>query len=145
MADTPAPEIGHAQISLWDGTTELDFNLQGVQAARTWSRLLREDDKCAEVYQALTLPIRRAAWQVDPNGAPNHIVARVAGDGRKIPRRDDPPVADQDGGAVEHAALGVHRDHYGVAEQKLFQSTLLSSTAARAGRGLRRLRGGRDC
>ncbi|RSZ61530.1 hypothetical protein EAH68_12770 [Corynebacterium hylobatis] len=99
MADTVTPEIGHAQVSLWDGTTELDFNLQGVQAARTWSRLLREDDKCAEVYQALTLPIRRAAWQVDPNGAPGHIVARVAEDLRLPVRgeKSDEPVAPRAG------------------------------------------------
>ena len=65
------------------------------RSSRTYARMLREDAKVRSVYRAVTLPIRRANWQLERNGADDVVVAHVAQDLRLQVRGESPdsPVA----------------------------------------------------
>ncbi|NQE89969.1 DUF935 family protein [Nocardia terpenica] len=42
--------------------------------------MLRQDAQVASVHRAITLPVRRTSWRVDPNGARDEVAEFVAGD-----------------------------------------------------------------
>lgn len=92
-------EVGHARavrnLALAEDNPELVF----PRSSRTYARMLRQDAKVKSVFRAVTLPIRRANWQLDPNGAPDEIVAHVAQDLRMQVRGEaaNSPVAPRRG------------------------------------------------
>lgn len=81
--------------ALSEDNRELVFPL----SSRTYGKMLREDAKVRSVYRAVTLPIRRANWQLERNGAPDDVVTHVAQDLRLQVRGEAPnePVAPQTG------------------------------------------------
>ena len=88
MADRQ--EIGVARGVRNHALAEDNRMLAFPQSSKTFSKMLREDAKVKAVYRAVTLPIRRANWQVDPNGADLDVVAHVANDLRLRIAGDDP-------------------------------------------------------
>lgn len=90
MADDVRREVGHARSGRNRALAEDNRALTFPHSAFTFSKMLREDAQVTSVYRAVTLPIRRANWQLDPNGAPPEVVAHVAGDLRLRVRGDDP-------------------------------------------------------
>ena len=99
MADRQ--EIGVARGVRNHAIAEDNRMLAFPQSSKTFSKMLREDAKVKAVYRAVTLPIRRANWQVDPNGADLGVVAHVANDLRLRIAGDDPnaPLAGSAGSA----------------------------------------------
>jgi hypothetical protein len=78
-------EIGHPGGStdrtgaLIEDSLDLVPELLWPMSVSTFSRM-RRDAKVRESLQAVTLPIRRARWEIDPNGARPDIVQLVAQD-----------------------------------------------------------------
>lgn len=66
--------------------TELIPDLTWPASVTTYAHM-RRDPQLAAVLKAVTLPIRRATWQVDPAGAPDEAVQLVA-DGLGLPVKD---------------------------------------------------------
>ncbi|WKD60912.1 hypothetical protein CCICO_04375 [Corynebacterium ciconiae DSM 44920] len=87
-------EIGHASPrSVVGGVMEDNWELRFPQSTRVYAKMLRQDAQVQSIMRAVTLPIRRSTWRVDPNGAPAEIVEHVAADLRL-------PVLGQEKGAV---------------------------------------------
>lgn len=90
MSDSTPREVGYARAvrnrALEDDNRALTF----PRSAQTFAKMLREDAQVTAIFRAVSLPIRRANWQLDPNGAPAEIVAHVAEDLRLRVRGDDP-------------------------------------------------------
>ena len=73
-------EKGYARAVKNQSLAEENRELMFPQSAYTFGKMFREDSKVKSVFRAVTLPIRRANWELDPNGAPDEIVAHVADD-----------------------------------------------------------------
>lgn len=88
--DSVLREVGYARAvrnrALEDDNRALVF----PRSADTFAKMLREDAQVTAIFRAVSLPIRRANWQLDPNGAPADVVAHVAEDLRLRVRGDDP-------------------------------------------------------
>ena len=80
MASDERREIGYASAVRNRYLTEENKDLQFPQSARVFAKMLREDTQVKSVIRAVTLPIRRAGWRLDANGAPDEVVAHVAED-----------------------------------------------------------------
>jgi hypothetical protein len=86
MPDRPAApmsEIGHVvQGPSWwhalehEPTPELRWPL----SIEVYDRMRRQDAQVASVLRAVTLPVRRTTWRVDPNGARPEVAQLVAED-----------------------------------------------------------------
>ena len=59
---------------------ETNPELLWPNTVRVFTRMGREDGRLASVLQALTLPVRRTDWRIDPNGARDAVVEHVATD-----------------------------------------------------------------
>lgn len=99
-------EVGHA---VWDdmgAASEKNWKLRWPQSIQTYSRMAREDSQVKSVIKAVSLPIRRTTWRLDPNGADPEVVRLVAEDLRLPVLGDDgnSPTA-QTGG---HASFASH-------------------------------------
>lgn len=81
--------------SLADRTPELRF----PHSARVYSQMVREDAQVRSVVAAVTLPIQRTTWRIDPNGAPDEVVRLVSEDLRL-------PVLGEDGGDPVASSTG---------------------------------------
>lgn len=91
----PIAEIGHAGPGFWsaaerDPTPELRW----PHSVRVYSRMRRQDAQVISVLKAVTLPVLRTGWRIDPAGARPEVVALVAEDlglpivgGAQQPRR----------------------------------------------------------
>lgn len=92
-------EIGKARVVLNPATAEMNPVLRGPRSAGVFGKMLREDAKVKSVFRAVSLPIRRANWQLVANGAPDEVVAHVSGDLRLRVKGEDPnqPVARHSG------------------------------------------------
>lgn len=91
MAETTDKrEVGYARAARNWALDDDNPDLRFPQSARIFAKMYREDSKVAATYKAITLPIRRANWQLADNGAPDEIVAHVAGDLRMSVLGDDP-------------------------------------------------------
>ena len=92
-------ERGVARVVRNSAVAEDNRELMFPRSSRTYGKMLREDAKVRSVYRAVTLPIRRANWQLERNGAPDDVVAHVAQDLRLQVRGEAPnePVAPQSG------------------------------------------------
>lgn len=83
-------EIGRARLVRNMALMEDNPALRFPQSARVFGKMLREDAKVKSVYRAVSLPIRRANWQLVGNGADPDVVAHVAGDLRLRVKGEDP-------------------------------------------------------
>lgn len=99
VSDGGGGEIGHALSSWSSRAGEDNWELRFPESVRTFAKMGREDAQVTSVLNALRLPIARADWRLDPNGAPPEVVAHVAGDLRLQVRGEDPtePVARRQG------------------------------------------------
>ncbi|WP_280489508.1 phage portal protein family protein [Nocardia farcinica] len=90
-------EIGYAtegyggnQFGFWQAAEETP-ELVWPLCTRVYRRMARQDAQITSVMRAVTLPIRRTAWRIDPNGARPEVVAHIAGD-LGLPVVGQPPV-----------------------------------------------------
>ena len=92
-------EIGHARGVTNRAIEEDNWDLKFPQSARIYAKMGREDTQIKSVLKAVTLPIRRATWFIEPNGAPDEIVAHVSQDLRLHVKGEDPatPLASRNG------------------------------------------------
>ena len=77
-------ELGYQTLSLasWatltDETFETNPDLMWPKSLNVYDKMRREDAQVGSVLRAVTLPIRSAAWVIDPNGAREEVVEFVA-------------------------------------------------------------------
>lgn len=83
-------EMGYARAARNRALQEDNRALVFPRSAYTFAKMLREDAQVTAIFRAVSLPIRRANWQLDANGAPAEIVSHVAEDLRLRVRGDDP-------------------------------------------------------
>lgn len=95
METVQTREVGHALTSGRGATAEDNWALRFPESAKVFAKMGREDTQITSVLKALWLPIQRATWMIDPNGADPEVVALVAEDLRLPVLGDDPrkPVA----------------------------------------------------
>ncbi len=101
MASAPTSELGSVApftaIPGWKGLAsytddtedvpELRWQPDGYGAVATYERM-RGDAQVHALWSAMTLPIRRYRWMIDPNGARDVIVEKLSEDlGLPIQRR----------------------------------------------------------
>lgn len=82
MANAPTRDIGYLDevYGLWLGDLlEQIPDLIWPNSVQTYARM-RHDPQLTAVLAAYTLPIRRAAWAIDPAGCRDEVVALVADD-----------------------------------------------------------------
>ena len=79
-------EIGYQTVSLpgWgqlvSETAETNPQLMWPASIDVFDKMRREDSQVGSVLRAVTLPIRKAKWMIDPAGADDEVVELVAGD-----------------------------------------------------------------
>lgn len=77
-------ELGYVtdQVSSWSklgvDLDETNPDLQWPRSLDVYDRMRREDSQVGSVIRAVTLPIRRATWSIDPAGARPEVVGLVA-------------------------------------------------------------------
>lgn len=81
---TPVGETGYVNglgtdWHQWDRDEQVP-ELQWPVSVHTFSRMGREDGRVSSLLQAISLPIRRATWAVDPDGASDEVTQLVAED-----------------------------------------------------------------
>jgi hypothetical protein len=82
-APAPAKEIGYASSQTsynWVVEGETTPELQWPQSVEVYDAMRRTDSQCASVLRAVTLPVRRTPWRIDPAGARAEVVELVADD-----------------------------------------------------------------
>lgn len=84
-----SPEFGHALSSPSGRTAEDNWDLRFPASTGVFAKMGREDAQVTSILKAIGLPIQRADWRLDPNGAPDEIVALVADDIRLPVLGDD--------------------------------------------------------
>lgn len=90
MSGLNVREVGHARATRNFALAEDNWELQFPHSTRVFAKMGREDAQVTSVLRAVTLPIRRATWFVEPNGAPDEIVAAVCEDLRLRAKGEDP-------------------------------------------------------
>lgn len=92
----PQGEQGYASGSAWwSGPEDLEETpeLRWPMNIAVYDRMRRQDAQVISVLRAVTLPIRRTGWRLDPNGARDEVVQLVADDlGLQIAGEPDRPV-----------------------------------------------------
>ena len=63
--------------SQWDQFEQVP-ELLWPNSIRTYTRMMREDARIFSVLYAISLPIRRTQWRIDPNGAKDEVAEFVA-------------------------------------------------------------------
>jgi hypothetical protein len=81
-AAVPLSELGNVgQTSMWQLLAEEPTpELQWPQSVAVYDRMYRQDGQALSVYDAITLPIRRAKWRLNPNGARDELVQQLSED-----------------------------------------------------------------
>lgn len=83
-APTPVKASGytHEGASGWWASTEFERTpaLHWPESVATYSNMRRQDAQITSVLRAVTLPVRRTPWRVDPNGARPEVAELVAED-----------------------------------------------------------------
>lgn len=93
-------ELGYARSggSWWDAGDETTPQLRWPWSVAVYDAMRRQDAQVASVLRAVTLPVRRTQWRVDPAGADPAVAGLVAedlglplvgGDGQPGPRTRD--------------------------------------------------------
>jgi hypothetical protein len=84
VATAPTVEIGYAQqtVSNWwlHDPNETTPELQWPMSVYVYDQMRRQDAQVTSVLRAVTLPVRRTPWRIDPNGARDEVVQLVADD-----------------------------------------------------------------
>jgi hypothetical protein len=92
----PVSEIGYAQYSTgnwWTYDDETTPELRWPLSVNVYDQMRRQDAQVASVLRAVTLPVRRTPWRIDPAGARARVVQLVAEDlGLPIVGREPKPV-----------------------------------------------------
>lgn len=74
---SPTTEIGYINGQNQDGYAfdegERIADLQWPASVNVYSRMADEDGRVSSLLQAITLPIRRSQWRIDPNGARDEV------------------------------------------------------------------------
>lgn len=76
-------EIGYATSypgDIWLQNSETTPELRWPLSVAVYDKMLRQDAQIASVHRAITLPVLRTQWRIDPNGAPDEVVQYVAED-----------------------------------------------------------------
>ena len=87
LPKAPTSELGFTNafpgmlsaFSQWDQFEQVP-ELLWPNSIRTYTRMLREDSRITSVFYAISLPVRRTAWRIDPNGASDEVTEFVAAD-----------------------------------------------------------------
>jgi GNAT superfamily N-acetyltransferase len=84
-ATAPVREIGYAQSTAhggywWMYEDETTPELVWPQSVNVYDSMRRTDAQVASVLRAVTLPVRRTPWRIDPNGARDEVVELIATD-----------------------------------------------------------------
>lgn len=92
---TPTTEIGHGGLSQFSWADFADSieevpELFGMQRIVVFNRM-RNDAMIAGLLLAMTMPIRRYRWYLDPNGASDEVVANVQAALSLPVLQEDPP------------------------------------------------------
>lgn len=68
--------------AIWWNNVEYEHvpELQWPLSVGVYDKMRRSDAQCASVLRAVTLPVRRTAWRIDPAGARPEIAAQIAQD-----------------------------------------------------------------
>lgn len=92
-------EVGAARTVSNTALAEDNWALRFPASSRVFAKMGREDAQVKSVLRAVMLPIRRATWYLEPNGAPDEVVSLVAEDLRLHVKGEDPgkPVAARTG------------------------------------------------
>lgn len=83
-------EVGSARVAHNFALSEDNWALRFPQSTQVFAKMGREDAQVQSLLRAVMLPIRRASWWINPNGAPEDVVSHVAGDLRMRVLGDDP-------------------------------------------------------
>ena len=82
MVAAPKTEIGYAAAvtsTFWAfDETETTPELQWPQSVTVYDQMRRQDAQVASVLRAVTLPVRRTPWRIDPAGAKARVTQFVA-------------------------------------------------------------------
>lgn len=84
-----ADEIGHSYPQWHSDIAEDNWELRWPQSNKQFARMAREDAQVRSVIKAVSLPIQRTTWRIEPNGAPDEVVQLVAEDLRLPVLGDD--------------------------------------------------------
>lgn len=84
----PTYEIGYAQSATAAGSgnwwafddQETTPELRWPQSVQVYEQMRRQDSQVASVLRAVTLPVRRTPWRIDPAGARDEVVQVIAED-----------------------------------------------------------------
>ncbi|GAB7039712.1 MULTISPECIES: phage portal protein family protein [Catenuloplanes] len=80
----PVSEIGYANPHAGDWWTVLDEEptpeLRWPRSVEVYDAMRSQDAQVASVLRAVTLPVRRTPWRIDPAGARDEVVQLVADD-----------------------------------------------------------------
>ena len=77
----PTQEIGYQSETFWGlADDEETPELQWPRNIEVYDKMRRQDAQVMSVLRAVTLPIRRTTWRLDPNGARPEVVQLVADD-----------------------------------------------------------------
>lgn len=79
----PVKEIGYAQAinyNWWLYEQETTPELVWPQSIAVYDSMRRTDSQVRSVLRAVTYPLRRTPWRIDPNGARDEVVEFVAND-----------------------------------------------------------------
>jgi len=105
MVTAPVSEIGYAQNVATNGWwTQLDDEptpeLRWPHSVEVYDAMRSQDSQVTSVLRAVTLPVRRTPWHIDPAGARDEVVRLVAEDlGLPVvgdPLPVDPPLRTRD-------------------------------------------------
>ncbi len=93
----PESEKGYASgpSSWWGGTEDIESTPELIwpRNIEIYDQMRRQDAQVISVLRAVTLPIRRTGWRIDPNGARDEVVQLVADDlGLSIAGQPERPV-----------------------------------------------------
>ncbi|MBM6622661.1 DUF935 family protein [Micrococcaceae bacterium RIT802] len=82
MGVPPVSEKGYANKESWWGFADEEETpeLQWPRNVEVYDRMRRQDAQVISVLRAVTLPIRRTTWRLDPNGARPEVAQQVADD-----------------------------------------------------------------
>lgn len=78
----PVTEKGYAAQSAlwWPDDDEQTPELVWPRSNEMYGRMRRQDAQVGSVLRAVTTPLRRTAWRIDPNGARDEVVQMVSDD-----------------------------------------------------------------
>jgi len=88
----PVSELGTSRTTgrFWD--LEETPEIRWPESVRVYDRMRQQDAQVTSVLRAVTMPVRRTTWRLDPNGAPDEVTALVAEDLRlPIVGQTEPP------------------------------------------------------